>query len=34
MWIDKKSSKDAGIDFLVKDTFNNCQVVTSNSTNS
>jgi len=32
MWIDKKSDKDTGIDFLVKDTFNNCQVVTSNST--
>ncbi|MGB6674882.1 MAG: hypothetical protein WBE34_20835 [Candidatus Nitrosopolaris sp.] len=34
MWIDKKSDKDTGIDFLVKDTFNNCQVVTSNSTTS
>jgi hypothetical protein len=32
MWIDKKTDKDSGIDFLVKDTYNNCQVVTSNST--
>jgi hypothetical protein len=32
MWIDKKTDKDNGIDFLVKDTYNNCQVVTSNST--
>ena len=32
MWIDKQTDKEGGIDFLVKDTFNNCQVVTSNST--
>ena len=32
MWVDKKTDKDSGIDFLVKDTYNNCQVVTSNST--
>jgi hypothetical protein len=32
MWIDKQNDKDNGIGFLVKDTYNNCRVVTSNST--
>jgi hypothetical protein len=32
MWIDKNNGKDSGTNFIVKDTYNDCKIVTANST--